>query len=432
MRLRKHAVSPKNRLMKSVKALYIFVFFFGSPTWASKYAVVIAGASKNVESSQQEFARVTAASSIGLANKGYEVTTLFGSEGRSQEQQKYLSDYEKIGSLSGTKGSATVSTIDSTFESIASKIKAGDSVEILISAHGSDTCGELGKIVKNDVGSGCQHTFTVFDKNGNEAQYPSEKILQYVKRLEDKGAQPNIIFSSCHSGRAKDDFKKLGLKNSCAFFQTAGNELGYGCFEDDPDFSKDFTSSSEYLAMRYYQDSLPLLEKDPYFSKSQCFQKTTKYFNDHKMDLSSISSAFWSSRKSDQTFQSPAISSVLDFDYFTNGNLQPQIKKDQGLSCEQVQMTNAKLIKQLSALGIQLQAAVTSSYDQSLGEYNKAVTDLKLAIGKPESPSKISTRQAKVQKMAENFMHQERNLIDELFKDKKSNVLNDPCTRPLQ
>lgn len=95
-------------------------------------------------------------------------------------------------------------------------------------------------------------------------------------------------------------------------------------------------------------------------------------------------------------------------------------------------MTNAKLIRQLSALGIQLSMAVTSSYDQSLVEYNKAVSDLKLALRKPESPSRISTRQAKVQKMAENFMLQERSLIDELFKNKKLNILNDPCTRPLQ
>jgi|GEM_PF-6246403 len=410
--------------------------FFANQTLAAKYALVVGGASKNIESSQHEFARVSVASTIGLVNKGYDVTTFFGTVENSQEQQKYKPDYTKIASLSNTKKTATVANIDTAFDNIINKAQAGDSVEVLISAHGADSCGELGKIIKNDIGSGCQHTFTVFDKNGIETQYPSEKILYYVKRLEEKGAQANVIFSSCHSGRAKDAFKKLDLKNSCAFFQSAGNELGYGCFEDDPDFAKDFTSSSEYLALRYYKDSLAQLEKDPYFSKSACFQKTTKYFRDNNMDLSSMSSAFWSSRRSDQTFQSPALSSLLSFRYFTSGAMQSQVREEQGLSCEQLRMANTSLIKQLSTLEIQISSAVTNSYDKSLMSYNRTVDDLRLAIERSDSPSQISKKQLKVKKMAENVMLQERKLIDDLFKHKikhkKSDSLNDPCTRPLE
>jgi hypothetical protein len=414
------------------------VFFFVSVTltlnsaWASKYAVVIGGASKNMESSQQEFARVTLASTIGLSNKGYGVTTLFGSSDNKTEREKYSSDYDKFQSLSVEKNSATVSVIDNTFEKLISKIQPGDSVEILISAHGTDSCGELGEIIKNDIGSGCQHTFSVFDKNGNQTQFSSEKILQYVSRLEAKGADANLVFSSCHSGRAKESVKKLGIKNSCVFFQSAGNELGFGCFEDDPDFSNDFTSSSEYLALRYYADSIDQLEKDPYFSKSTCFQKTIKFFKDKKMDLSTMSSAFWSSRKTDQTFQSPALSTLLGISYFTSGVLQPQVKKNQGLSCEQLQMANATLIKQLTALGAQISNAVTSVYEKSLIDYNASVKHLETAIEKSDSPSRIAKLQTDVRKKADDFMRQERLLIDELFKSSDLKSSSEACARPLR
>ena len=81
-------------------ALHLKVLFFVGVTltlnsaWASKYGVVIGGASKNMESSQQEFARVTLASTIGLSNKGYSVTTLFGSNENKTEREKYSTDYE--------------------------------------------------------------------------------------------------------------------------------------------------------------------------------------------------------------------------------------------------------------------------------------------------------------------------------------------------
>ncbi len=417
--------------MKLSFLFLLFIYFFACPAQASQFALVIGGATKNMESTQQEFARTTLASAIGLNMKGYNVTTLFGSAKNSEEQQKYAGDYKKFETVPGTKDNATNSAIDKAFEDLIAKAHSGDSVEILVAAHGNDTCGELGGLIKNDLSSGCKHTFTVFDKDGYEAQYASDKILQYVKRLEEKGAQTNIVFSSCHSGRAKDEFKKLNLKNSCAFFQTAGNELGYGCFEDDPDFSKDFTSSSEYFALMYYKDALPQLKKDPYFSKSKCFQKTTQYFKNQKMDLTSMSSTFWSARKSDQTFQSPALSSLLNFNYFSKGTLQPQINKAQALSCEQLKMANTTLTKQLLNLGAQISDAVTNSYDQSLVEYNQAVLELQSSIEKPESALQISNKQAKVDDLAATVVHQERILIDQLFKQNQSPP-NDPCARPLK
>lgn len=408
------------------------VLFFHSQLWALQYALVIGGASKGAESSQHEFARVTAASTIGLNISGFDVTTLFGSGLNGQESTKYNKDYEKMKSIPGQRGSASDFAIDAAFESLIGKVHNGDSVEILISAHGADSCADLGTLIKNDVGSSCQHSFSVFDKNGQEIQYPSEKILQFVKRLENKGAKPNVVFSSCHSGRAKDAFKKSELKNSCVFFQSSGNELGYGCFEDDPDFSNDFTSSSEYLSMRYYKDALPTLEKDPYFFQSKCFQKTVKHFKEQKMDLTSISSAFWSSRKSDKTFQSSAISSLLNFEYFTKGIIHPQPLKDHCFDCEQTHILDTSLVKQLSNLGLQVSAAVAKPYDNSIIEYNKAVDELNLSIEKSEPPSKIFKRQSKLLKLANEVMTQERILVEQLFRQNESPSSDNPCTRPLK
>jgi hypothetical protein len=186
--------------------------------------------------------------------------------------------------------------------------------------------------------------------------------------------------------------------------------------------------------MRYYQSSLTTLEKDPYFSQSACFQKTAKHSRDGKLNLSSISSAYWSSRGQDSTFQSPALSTLLNFPYFTTGLIQPQITKDQNLSCEQLTMSNNSLIKQLTNLGAQISDAVTAPYYRALNEYNDAVKLLKDEIDKklPETPERlvqITALQRQVKDKAESFILQERQLVDQLFKDQKNT--SDPCARSL-
>lgn len=417
----------------------LLTIFSAEQVVAENYALVIGGSSKKVESKQQEFARVIAATTMGLREKGYQVTTLFGSGRNDDEKQKYQTDYQKIASLqsnnmAGMPTSATATNIDNSFEALITKAKPGDKVEIFLSAHGSDTCEELGPHIRIDTGSQCKHTFTIFDQNGKEIQYPSDKMIKYLKRLEDKGALPSIILNSCHSGRAKSQLKNSGLVNTCAYFQTAGNELGYGCFEDDPDFANDFTSTGEYLAMRYYVGSLQTLEKDPYFSKSACFQKTVRHYRDENMNLSSVSSAYWSSRKTDSTFQSPTISSLLNFPYFTTGLIQPQIIKEQNISCEPCTNAGNNLIRQLSDMGAQISDFVAKPYYQALNEYNEAVERLKSELEKslPETPerlARISSLQQNIRDNATKFMLQERNLIDSLFRDRTNS--KDPCTRSL-
>ena len=415
----------------------------GSAQTKKKYALVIGGASQLAEPEHHEFARLTAAITKGLNDHGYEVTTLFGgsragTSNAKEEQDRYSEDYKFIDGLKHSQKNPTANAdsdgIAEYFKDLLSRVKSGDQVEIHIAAHGSDSCGSTGQFIQNDLGSSCKHTFTIFDSDGKPTEFSSEDLLKYVKKLEDKGALPTVIFNSCHSGRAKQAFKDLGLKNTCAYFQTAGNELGYGCFENDPDFAKDYTSTGEYVALRYYGDSLSRLQKDPYFSKSVCFQKVAKHFEDHKVDLSSVSSSYWTSRVEDATFQSPSMSTQLGFPYFTTGLFQPQIVKSQSLSCDQLGVTNMELIKQLSNLGGQISAAITSPYTQALGEYNASVEALRLEIEKksPETPERleqIAALQKTIKDRAADFMLQERKLIDQLFKNQKVNP--DPCRRSL-
>ena len=77
----------------------------------------------------------------------------------------------------------------------------------------------------------CKHTFTIFNSERRPIEFSSEELLRHVKKLGDKGALPTIVLNSCHSGRAKQVFKTLDLKNTCVYFQTAGNEVGMGALK---------------------------------------------------------------------------------------------------------------------------------------------------------------------------------------------------------
>jgi methyl-accepting chemotaxis protein len=97
-------------------------------------------------------------------------------------------------------------------------------------------------------------------------------------------------------------------------------------------------------------------------------------------------------------------------------------------------MATASLVKQLSSIGVQISDVATAPYYQSLSEYNQAVRDLKRMIEKgsdtSEQMTSIAKLQAKVREKAENFVKQERMLIDGLFKNKTA-APSDPCQRSL-
>jgi predicted nucleic acid-binding Zn-ribbon protein len=97
-------------------------------------------------------------------------------------------------------------------------------------------------------------------------------------------------------------------------------------------------------------------------------------------------------------------------------------------------MSNNSLIKQLNDLGRQISDAATVPYYRALEEYNSAVKSLKDELDKktPETSErlvKIAALQKSVKEKAESFVRQERQLIDQLFKDQGSD--SDACARNL-
>lgn len=355
--------------------------------FGKKYALVIGGASKLTEPDHHEFARNSILASKGLASKGYVVQSLFGSPiSNDSERTKYKEDYSYFERMASSQESLTIqnsspSTIDTYFANLISSVKEGDQVEIYLIAHGEDSCGEIGVHIKKDIGSGCNHTFTIFNDKGDKIQYSTDSIFRYLKQLEDKGALPNIVLSSCHAGRAKNLMSKYNLQKTCAFFQTAGNSEGYGCFESDPDFNTDHTSSSEFLAMRYYQDSLDKILTEDYFKSKNfhCLKKIVDYKKDKSLDFSSMDSIFWSSRKIDLTFQESTLSSLLEIPYFTGESLSFLLRTETPISCHQANTSFNPLIAELEKTATDTTKAMLTNH---LNTFNSAREKYNLSLTK--------------------------------------------------
>lgn len=429
--------------------LALNVFFYGPPMVQAKqkYALVIGGSATQVEPDKHEFARITAAVSKGLLSKGYQVRTLFGGNPRffsqaRKEYKKYREDYLYIQNLQKQQGVSdqafyvTPENIRDYFENLIEEIQSGDQVEIHIAAHGMDSCGYMGPFIKSDIESSCTHMFMVFNSKGQETPFQSKKLIEYIKRLEDRGALPTVVFSACYSGRVKQAFQEISLQNTCAYFAAAGNEIGYLCFDNDPEFSRDFTSSAEYVALRYYNESLDQLKKDPYFTNSICFQKVSQHAEQKEMDFSTIETTYWSARSQDETFQSPAMSSLLDFPYFTLGWMQPRIDQQQPLSYTQADVSYQSLIQQVSQLQDEIPEDVMVPYNEAFQNYNDSAEKLSEALfqgsspGTPEQLRLIVHLQGEVRRLIGAFIRQERILIHLLF-EKESSSFSHPCSRSL-
>ena len=231
-------------------------------------------------------------------------------------------------------------------------------------------------------------------------------------------------------------------KNLC-LLETAGNETGYGCFESDPPFVKDYTSTGEYISMRYYKDILNRLEQDPYFSSDHgaCFGKTLKHFQDKKMNLSTIESSYWSSRSFDATFESPSISPLIGLSYFSTGEFSPFLPESKPLSCTQVNLELDSIVRQLPEVQSVTNSIQMSVYRQSIGDYNAAVEKLAAnlnALKALPNPSQEAIKntadlQAQLRAKASTVIEGERALIQVYYQQgTNSDKLKNPsCERTL-
>jgi len=415
---------PSMRVKFCNYCIIFIIFLISKGIYAKKYALVITGSSELAEPEHHEFARNTIAASRGLTNEGYVVTTLFGSKNSITERDKYKNDYQIIEEIQNEQRKkallnlssyeATTNNIDRYFEELQSKIKKGDKVEIFVGAHGKDSCGEVGEFISDDTQSGCNHSFIVFSKDGNFNEYPSEKIFAKLKELENLGAFPTLVLASCHSGRAKALIKKYNLKKTCIFFQTSGDSPGNLCFESDPEFLADFTSTSEYVIMRYYAAIIDSLKADSRFSKyyKNCFDKIVSWSQKHKIDFSSLNSTFWTAREHDKTYQKPSTSSLRGIPYFDNANFTSPLIAQRKIPCQDTsrikEMLNAILKSDRAT-----QLTELNLFFKALEEYNLSVSERQKILNEKEgNTSKILQSGQKIKATADALIGAERKLID--------------------
>lgn len=171
-----------------------------------------------------------------------------------QETKKYPADFHKIGDLQKgptltASSAATSKNIDAAFEALISKAKAGDKIEILVSAHGADSCGELGPYFKNDLDSHCKHQFVIFDERGNEVLYDGDKVLRYLKKMEAKGALP--VFNRKSGTKRKVSCRKSAALSS-SFLKTPNplKTLARGLYENNR-----LAHNPDSVAWRFRQES---------------------------------------------------------------------------------------------------------------------------------------------------------------------------------
>lgn len=309
------------------------------------YAVVFAGPDSEDETSadKQEagFAMKAGLVALGLKDKGYDTNFLFSLAGlpgekgikpgsRAAEQYEFLRRQKLLhpkGDPKAGEQSGTNANLIAAMEKILKEAKAGAKVEIIILGHGS-SCGcssgssnffDSEASSPDDAKPGvCDHRFMTGDD-----RFPTEKIAQYLLKMEEKGLLPNLVLDSCHSGALLRALTKL--KSTCAYMLSTGNSPGVGCGEVDPPEIKDKTSTVEAMFARYYGSIVDKVKDDPYLKAPLGGRKTTdcflKVYERYKgKDISTMEKAFWTGRSLDESANEPRLSPLHDVPYFSTGH----------------------------------------------------------------------------------------------------------------
>ncbi|MEK7690996.1 MAG: hypothetical protein AAB425_08245, partial [Bdellovibrionota bacterium] len=316
----------------------------------------------------------------------------------------------------------------------------GDMVEIFVTGHGNVECssgtGQKGTLKTQSAASGavpaspstgpstsdsesdtaekCEHVFGVFDATGNEFSYPTSKIIAYLARLEAKGALPNLVMDSCHSGEIKPHLS--GLKKTCVAMSGHGDSVSYGCFESDPDTLVDYTSSIEYVAMRYYAGILDSLAADPYLQNSRCFQKTTQHAQAQKVKLGTIEDAYWSSRPWDLAFHEPSLNTMVDSQYFTVGHFGAVFENRNDLLCiADVTIGLEEIIAQVRKNARAVLDTAKGQIVEAVESYNRSIEAQRAWRTRyPDQLSRLAELQAETNRLARFVVQREREFMAEV------------------
>ncbi len=319
---------------------------------AKKYALIISGPG-TTSNSDHEFARNTLTTGIGLKDKGYEVSVLFSgikkpnensiiykardifskdnywdSYVHQEETQAFPEAYSAITRHFPNAKSATKNNIQNTLNIISSQIKPGDTFTMSLGAHGINKC-RIYKNIFEKTERICKHMIEIVDFKGRKTSIETKELFQHIIAMDRKGVNVNLIFNSCHSGELKKYLKDL--RNTCSIVLSSEDAVGFGCFEDDPPFIKDYTSTLEYVLLGAYHQSLEKIYSDPYLQKSKCLSKVVNHAKRFEFGYgldTNINDIFWNARLLDETLQESSISDIFDFNIQREGLISEEIYKN--------------------------------------------------------------------------------------------------------
>ena len=326
--------------------LFLSLFLLSLPMGglAKNYALVISGPSVKNEPKHHEFAFNHLTSVMGLEHRGYEVQSLFGSLGLSEElspidrmlkkppeQEKYKIDYQKIQQEIPHTVAASRDNILRAFKNLAEKVNSEDKVVINLEVHGTPECdrdvnspdvmsadGNI-SFYRDDYAPNCRHYLSVKDEQGKDIKMETKDIVPFLQQMDEKGTEVNLLVGSCFGGLIKKDLTKL--RHTCTILSASGNAVGHHCFESDADDNLDYSAVSNITNYALYHPIINQLQQDPYFQSLKCFHKVKKHAEKMPLDFAKVTleDLFWEARKASRSFDEPSYSEIFHLEYFKRG-----------------------------------------------------------------------------------------------------------------
>lgn len=436
----------------------LLIFLIFSASYGKDLALVIGGTSTKSQDSSHEFGRAFVATSMGLRASGKEVTTLFGYADTEEqmtkldrirkergapiefelEREKYSRDYEKINQEFPETKSITRENILQALRDNLNKAASGDTFTLVLNAHGHVQCpgqttqNEGGvqrnhnakNVITSDFDPNCHHEISIASTDGSFTTFKTEEIFPILKEMENKGVEVNTIFDSCFSGIIKKEADQLN--DTCSVFLSSGNSEGFGCFEEDPEGSIDYTSTLEYVKYSLYAGVVDTLSQDPYFSESRCFNSIREHAESIGVNQNStIADSFWRARENDWTIQEPGIGDSVDMEYFRQGNYSREFSFTPEVMCSGALLEHLNELKTfIPESSAVLFEQIYQEIERIMSNYNDSVqrqAQIKSEFSNLSEEQKgqavgigllneLSSAQERTAELVEEFISQERRL----------------------
>lgn len=372
-----------------MRYLLLFLAAYPDLAQAKNFALVLGGAGRQADLGVHDFIMPSAAASLCLKSSGYDVRTLIGAQDPTSapydNEKIFPEDYQFLKDQKIATTPATETNIKDQLSQLVSDVKSERAkggpvkVELVINTHGTSLClakpGESGYKPGNISGvkKECNHYIDVFDGQ-KVVQVNSSVFRSYVEEMQKSGATVNLNLNSCNAGAARKHFDDL--PGTCTFYGSVDQTLATGCSKGIPgDVEGAWWNSNTFVNMfrscggKF--DELLAPKFKGYFSENGCFTGLKKHIEEKKIDLSSVSSAYFSERKESTSFEASFLS-CFEMELISGTSLAKSVQTKTEICGEAVDLTIGKLMGHLSdALLTEAWGNFSRSmekYDQNLNE----------------------------------------------------------------